>query len=47
MFKIVGPSFNYSQTTQNAALHDLQQFVVDDFVDWGFDDDGMVHVQVR
>ena len=47
MYKIAGPSFNYTQATQNAALHDLQQFVVEDFVDWGFDDDGQVQVQVR
>jgi len=41
------PQHDHLQAVQNCALHDLQQFVVDDIVGWGFADAGHVVMKVH
>ena len=45
--RIAGPGITITQAVQDAALHDLQKFKVEAFVDWGFADDGTVVLKVR
>ena len=45
--RIAGPGITITQAVQDAALHDLQKFMVEAFVDWGFADDGTVVLKVR
>ena len=47
VYRIAGPSLTITQAVQDSALHDLQRFKVESFVDWGFADDGSVVLKVR
>ena len=47
VFRIAGPEMTVTQAVQDSALHDLQTFKVESFVDWGFADDGSVVLKVR
>ena len=40
VFRIAGPEVTVTQAVQDSALHDLQRFKVESFVDCGFADDG-------
>ena len=47
VYRLAGPDIVITQAVQDAALHDLQKFLVEDFIDWGFADDGTVVLKVR
>ena len=47
VYRLAGPGITITQAVQDAALHDLQKFKVEAFVDWGFADDGSVVLKVR
>ena len=45
--RIAGPTLAITQAVQDCALHDQQEFTVEDLIDWGFDDDDQIIIQVR
>ena len=45
--RIAGPSLAITQAVQDCALHDQQEFVVADLMDWGFDDNNNVLIKVH
>ena len=47
VYRIAGPEMTITQAVQDSALHDLQQFKVEAFMDWGFGEDGAVVFKVR
>ena len=47
VFRIAGPEMTVTQAVQDSALHDLQRFKVESFVDWGFANDGTVVFKVH
>ena len=47
MIRIAGPGLFVSQAVQNAALHDLQRFLVESIDQWRLEDDGTVMVLIR
>ena len=47
VFRIAGPEMTVTQAAQDSALHDLQRFKVESFVDWGFANDGTVVFKVH
>ena len=47
MIHIAGPGLFVSQAVQNAALHDLQCFLVESIDQWRLEDDGTVMVLIR
>ena len=47
MRRLAGPDLQMSEETKLSALHDVQRFVIDAFVEWSINTDNEVDVLVR